>query len=175
MVPGFGSSQLAVLVLGAIAAWCDIRTRHIPNLLTFGVAVAAIAYGLMTQGLGGGVSSVGGWLVGCALFLPFFVLGGMGAGDVKLLAAIGGWLGPRDAFMTGLYAAIAGGVMALALALATGYLGQALRNTTMLLSHWRVFGLSRLPALTLAEAHGHRLPYAFPIAAGTLAAIWLRR
>ena len=51
----------------------------------------------MAGGLPGLGLSLGGWLVGCALFLPWFLLRGMGAGDVKLLAALGAWLGPRDA------------------------------------------------------------------------------
>ena len=57
-----------------------------------------------------------GWATGLALFVPLYALGGMGAGDVKLLGAIGAWLGPMGAVWTGLYGAIAGGVLALAVA-----------------------------------------------------------
>jgi prepilin peptidase CpaA len=98
----------------------------------------------------------------------------MGAGDVKLLACLGAWLGPAATVYAALYASVAGGAMALALALATGYMGEALLNVRMLLGHFVKSGLKPLPAVTLQGARGPRLPYALPIAAGAVAAIWLR-
>ncbi len=169
-----GTNQAVVLVLGAIACVCDIRTRRIPNLLTFGGAALAIVYSLWVSGLNGLVSSVGGWGIGCALFLPMFLLGGMGAGDVKLAACIGAWLGPMAAVFFALYSAIAGGVMAVGVALATGYFRQALANVWLLLAHWRVVGVRPLHELTLETAKGPRLPFALPIAAGAIAAMWLK-
>ena len=61
----------------------------------------------------------------------------MGAGDVKLMAAIGAWLGPALALLTALYGAIAGGVLAIVVALSTGYLKTALSNLWRMLMHWR--------------------------------------
>ena len=169
------TSQIVALALGALACGFDLRTRHIPNLLTFGGALAALLYTLVLHGPGGLLSAIGGWLTGLVLFLPFFALGGLGAGDVKLVACIGSWLGPVAALWVALYTALAGGVMALVLAAATGYLATACRNVWMLLVHWRVGGLRPLPSLTLDEpGGGTRLPYALPIVAGTAAAIWLR-
>jgi prepilin peptidase CpaA len=174
MFRGLEPGQAIALILAALACWFDIRTRRIPNLLTFGGAAVALGYALVTGGWAGlGISALG-WLAGAALFLPFFVLGGMGAGDVKLVACLGAWLGPWTAVYVDLYAAIAGGVMALALALGTGYLRKALTNVWLLLAHWRVAGIRPLPELTLEGARGPRLPYALPIAAGAVAAIWLR-
>src|SRR4029079_11040368 len=94
-----------VFLLGAVACIWDLRTRRIPNLLTFGGAALAIAYSLWTSGFGGLLTSVGGWAVGCAFFLPMFVLGGMGAGDVKLAACLSAWLGPMPAVFIALYSA----------------------------------------------------------------------
>jgi prepilin peptidase CpaA len=168
------TSQIAVLILGAIACWCDLRTRHIPNLLTFGGAAIAVGYAFFAHGIGGGLTSVVGWFAGAAVFLPFFALGGMGAGDVKLMACVGAWLGPRSAFWAAIYAALAGGVMAIGMALATGYLRQARENLWLLLTHWRVVGIRPLPELTLEGSRGPRLPYAFPIMAGTVATIYFR-
>jgi prepilin peptidase CpaA len=68
------------------------------------------------------MASVVGWTVGIAIFFLPFALGGLGAGDVKLLGAIGAWLGPMNAVWVGLYAGAAGGVLAIFVALTKGYL-----------------------------------------------------
>jgi prepilin peptidase CpaA len=168
------STQVVVLALGLAASGWDLRTRHIPNLLTFGGALLGLLYGLYSHGPLGLLTGVEGWLVGVALFLPFFLLGGMGAGDVKLLGCFGAWLGPWMALWTALYAMIAGGAMAILVGFATGYLRQASINVVMLLSHWRVAGLKPVPSLTLQDSRGPRLPYALPLAVGAAAAIWFR-
>ena len=170
---GLESHQLAVLGLSALACGFDVRTRHIPNLLTLGGALLALAYGISTNGTAGLLSSALGWGTGFALFLPFFLLGGMGAGDVKLIACLGAWLGPTSAMWLALYAAMAGGVMGVMVALATGYLRQAVANVSLLLLFWQTSGMKPLPALTLAEGRGPRLPYAVPIAVGAVALLWL--
>ena len=162
----------AVVVIGVLACAHDLKRGRIPNWLTFGGALAAILYHFFAGGLGGGLSSIGGWLAGAALFFPFFVLRGMGGGDVKLLAAFGAWLGPLGAVWAGLYAALLGGVAAIAVALATGYTKQAFSNIWGLLLFWRVAGVKPLPALTLHAGKGPRLAYALPIFAGALASLW---
>jgi prepilin peptidase CpaA len=169
-----GINQVAALIVCGIACVCDLRTRRIPNLLTFGGAAIAIAYGIWVSGVGGMISSVGGWFAGVALFIPMFLLGGMGAGDVKLAACIGAWLGPMAAVFVALYSALAGGIMAVGVALFTGYFKQAVGNVWLLLAHWRVVGVRPLPELTLEGSRGPRLPFALPIAAGALAAIWFQ-
>jgi prepilin peptidase CpaA len=98
----------------------------------------------------------------------------MGAGDVKLLAAVGAWLGPSQVVMAALATSVAGGVIALAVALGHGYLKVALSNLWMLLTHWRVMGIRPVDELTLQAARGPRLAYAVPIAIGTLVTLWLK-
>jgi prepilin peptidase CpaA len=166
--------HVVVLALSVVACACDLRTRRIPNALTFGGAALALAYSTWVGGVSGCVTSAGGWLVGVALFFPMFALGGMGAGDVKLAACIGAWLGPMQAVFVALYSAIAGGVLALIVALATGYFKQAVSNVWLLLAHWRVVGVRPLPELTLETSRGPRLPFALPITAGAIAAMWLK-
>src|SRR5438046_2379916 len=107
------TNQVVVLVLAGLACVTDLRTRRIPNLLTFGGAALAVPYWLAVSGPAGLITSVGGWLTGCALFFPLFALGGMGAGDVKLAACLGAWIGPTSSLYIALYSALAGGVMAL--------------------------------------------------------------
>ena len=103
-----------------------------------------------------------------------FALRGMGAGDVKLLAAVGAWLGPAQVAFVALATSIAGGVLAIAVALLHGYLKTALSNVRALLTHWRVMGVRPLPEVTLEGTEGPRLAYAVPVAIGTMVTLWLK-
>jgi len=171
---GLSVSQAAMVLVGIAACVTDFRSRRIPNVLTFGASVAAFVFWAVSGGPTGFAFSVAGWLVGCLLFLPWFLLRGMGAGDVKLLAALGAWVGPGAAIWIALYAAVAGGLFAIAVTMMTGYLGTMVRNVWGLLMFWRIAGVQPHPELTLATAAGPRLPYAFPITAGAVATLWLR-
>jgi prepilin peptidase CpaA len=164
----------AVIATGVVAIITDLATRRVPNVLTFGTAGVALIFALATKGWAGLALALGGWAVGCALFLPWFLLGGMGAGDVKLLAGFGAWLGPGAAVWAALYAGVAGGPMALVVAAANGYLKKSFTNLWCLLTFWRVAGIQPLPTLTLRTAQSPRLPYAIPIAVGAGLALWLR-
>jgi prepilin peptidase CpaA len=166
--------ELAIVGTGVTACVYDLSTRRIPNLLTFGTAVAAFSFAFATNGLVGLGWALAGWVVGCALFLPWYLLGGMGAGDVKLLAGFGAWLGPGTAVWAALYAGVAGGPLALLVAGAKGYLRQSFSNLWGLLMFWRIAGVQPLPTLTLRTAQSPRLPYALPIAVGAGLALWLR-
>jgi prepilin peptidase CpaA len=163
---------IAVLSIACVAVVWDIRTRRIPNLLTFGGAAAALVYGVLASGPGGLGTATLAWVIGAALFFPFFALGGMGAGDVKLLAALAAWLGPADALYLAIFSSIAGGVCAAAVALLRGYGRQALVNLWLMLMHWRIAGLKPVPGLTLKDTRAPRLAYAIPIAAGAVCTLW---
>jgi prepilin peptidase CpaA len=163
-----------VVVAVALAACAfDVRKGRIPNALTFGAAAAALVFHGTTSGFDGLQAGAVGWLVGTALFLPFFLLGGMGGGDVKLLAALGAWLGAGDAVWLAIYGSIAGGVMGVAFALTRGYLATALRNIGTLLTYWSVAGPRPLPALTL-EGSAPRLAFAVPMFVGVMVTLWVR-
>jgi prepilin peptidase CpaA len=159
---------IVVLAIGLIAVICDLRTRRIPNLLTFGATAAALLFGTIDGGGHGLLQSVAGWLLGAALFFPLFALGGMGAGDVKLLAALGAWLGPVEAVYLALFSSMAGGLVGIAVALFHGYLRQALMNVWLMLMEWRMRGVRPLPGLTLNDARAPKLAFAIPIAIGAV-------
>jgi prepilin peptidase CpaA len=165
---------LVALSIGVIACVTDLRTRRIPNVLTFGAAALALAFHGVVSGLPGVQSAALGWLAGVAVFLPFFLLGGMGGGDVKLLAALGAWMGPGDAFWLAIYASIAGGVMAVAVSVARGYLTTALGNLRELLTYWSIVGPRPMAALTLEHGNAPRLAFAIPMLVGTMVTLWLR-
>ena len=133
-----------IVVVGVVlmaVAW-DLSTRRIPNALTFGAALAGIvAARIRRRVVRAQACQLAGWLVGVACFLPVFLLRGMGAGDVKLLAAIGAWLGPVATVWVALFSSIAGGVMGLVVALGSGYLGELFVNVSCVLMAWRVSGV----------------------------------
>src|SRR4029453_2922304 len=168
------TTYLVALVVAFGACITDVRSRRIPNVLTFGAAAAAIVFHAITGQLAGLLQSVEGWLVGAAIFFVPFALGGLGAGDVKLLAALGAWVGPLDAMWISLYTGVAGGVLALVVAASTGSPRQAFSNVWVLLSHWSVAGIRPLHEISLEGSKGPRLAYAIPIFAGTLVNVWLR-
>jgi prepilin peptidase CpaA len=167
-------AQMAAVALGLAACVTDLRARRIPNVLTFGAAAAALVYHAAMAGWPGIGWAAAGWIAGAALFFPIFALGGMGGGDVKLLAAVGAWLGPADALFVGLYGAIAGGVMALGVAVARGYVKTAFSNLYFLAVSWRVGGVRPIPELTLETSGSPRLAYALPVFAGLAVTLWLR-
>jgi Flp pilus assembly protein protease CpaA len=88
------------------------------------------------------------------------------------VAALSAWLGPAEAVWFGVYTYIAAGVMALMVAVAHRYLGQAIRNIWLLLTHWSVAGIRPMRELTLEESKGPRLAYAAPVLVGTLITLW---
>ena len=163
-----------VLAVALVAVVFDVRTRRIPNWLTFGAALAALAYGAFDAGLPGVGTAAAGWIAGAALFFPFFALGGMGAGDVKLLAALAAWLGPSESVWLAMFAAMAGGVLGLVGRARRGYLRTAISNLWLMLMHWRTQGLGPVPGLTLKDASSPRLAYAIPITIGVLCTLWRR-
>jgi prepilin peptidase CpaA len=173
MAVPMAASSLVALAVSVVACTTDLRNRRIPNVLTLGSALAALVYSAATGGPHAVLAACEGWAVGVACFAVPFVLGGMGAGDVKLLGALGAWLGPMAAIWLALYAGVAGGVLALVVSFAHGYMRTALRNVRLLLTHWRVNGFGPVDNLTLASATGPRLAYAVPIFVGTMVTIWL--
>jgi prepilin peptidase CpaA len=166
-------SSFAAAIVSFAACLTDLRWRRIPNVLTLGGAAAALLVQLLLRGSAGATSAAAGWAIGLALFLPIFALRGIGGGDVKLLAALGAWLGPMPAVWLAFWSAIAGGVFALIVAGAHGYTGRAFTNVWGMLSYWRVMGMQPHPAVTLETAAGPRLPYSLPIAAGLGMTLWL--
>src|ERR1051325_1809379 len=134
------TSSFCAIGIAMTACVTDVRSRRIPNVLTFGAAAAAVAFHTLAPAGHGASSAVVGWFAGAAVMFIPFALGGLGAGDVKLLAALGAWLGPLNAIWLAAYAAIAGGVLAVIIATYHGYLKEALMNVWLLLQHLSVIG-----------------------------------
>ncbi|MCZ6581324.1 MAG: A24 family peptidase [Nitrospirae bacterium] len=103
-----------LLVAGVLlAAVTDLRWHKIPNALTFPTMVVGLIGHILGDGLEGFLFSIGGLVLGLGLLLGFYILGGMAAGDVKLLGAVGAILGPVEVFLVFLITAVLGGLYAL--------------------------------------------------------------
>lgn len=165
-------SALAVAIVGMAACVWDVRTQRIPNALTLSAAAVAIVFHAATSGLFGVGLSVSGWLMGALLFFPLFAVRGMGAGDVKLLAAFGAWLGPRDVLYVAAATAILGALFALTLVIARRRTRQTFTHLSAMVSYWSIDGVRAVPGLTLAEPSRLAVCYSLPITAGALVTIW---
>jgi prepilin peptidase CpaA len=165
--------QLTVFAIAVVACMTDLRRRRIPNILTLGGAVAGLVFSVVTAGGNGAITSLEGWALGLVLWLPFYALRGMGAGDVKLLACVGAWVGPAAVLHVAIYASIAGAVLALVVAARHRYLRTAVRNVWVLFATWRVSGIRPIDAMTLESSTSPRLAYALPVLTGLVLAIYL--
>ena len=123
---------LPMLALLAWAAASDWSSRRIPNWVTFSLALTGLAHAVAGTGPVGFGSAVAGIAAGFGLTFVYFALGAMCAGDVKLLAGVGAWLGPWGALQVFLAEAIVGALLALVQAAGQGRLRTVLRNTAVL-------------------------------------------
>lgn len=167
------------LLLLGLAVRSDVRARRIPNQLVLTGVLAGLALqllvpagaGLFSDHFGslGLLSALAGMGLGLLVLLPMYVLGVMGAGDVKLLAMTGVFLGPDEVLRTALAAMLAGGVLALAVACWQGALRQVLGNLYVMLfnSGLRLLGGGDARLVAPPTPTG-KLPYAIAIAAGAL-------
>jgi prepilin peptidase CpaA len=164
------------------AAVVDLRTRRIPNWLTFSVVISGISQSFIA-GPGGAMVTPGramlGLLVGFALPLVMFALGALGGGDVKLLAGVGAWLGPMGSLKVFALAAIVGLVIVLTQSVVQRRTKRLFRNSAVLainLVHLNEVGVEHASQTGKSSRSVDRLlPYAVPILAATVGVlIWGR-
>ncbi len=159
---------ICALGFASVGALNDIRTRRIPNWLTYtGLAAALVVRGAVA-GWPGLKSGLDGLAVGGGLFLLLFLLGGMGGGDVKLMAAVAAWAGTAQVIAIVIASAIAGGVLAVGHAVLGRRLRLTVFNMMVLIRHHLSSGLKPHPLFTVKDANSTRIPYGLAIALGTL-------
>jgi prepilin peptidase CpaA len=151
----------------------DVATRRIPNAFT----LPALVFGLLLHfTMGGwrqlGTSAVAGLCCGL-IFLLFHIAGGMGGGDVKLITAVGCYAGLSHIGRLLILTSLAGGVMALGLALYRRRLKETLGNMCALVVHHGTVGLAPHPEFNIGNEHTLRLPYALAIAVGSALSLGL--
>jgi prepilin peptidase CpaA len=156
------------VILAGTGAFYDARSRRIPNLVTYTGFLAALLSRVSMLGWLGLRDGFVGALIGGGLFFLLFVVGGMGAGDVKLMAAVGAWAGSAQIFTLLAATAFAGGAMAIGLMLYRRRALVTLLNTIELIRHHLTAGLRPHPALNIKEPGSMRIPFAPAIAIGVL-------
>jgi prepilin peptidase CpaA len=159
------------IVLATVAAGAgggaaiDLWTRRVPNPLTVALAATGVllaAFGVSGISVG---ASLAGFVLGMTLMLPGYLFGATGAGDVKLFAALGALLGPAAIATAFFYTALAGGVLALIVALRRRRLRRTLDQTARLI----VSAPESAPAIE-SPLENNRFAYAPAIAVGTMLA-----
>ena len=164
----YSINLLALLALVGIAVFTDLRERRIPNWLTVsGVLVGLTLAAFETAGFP--TAALLGVVAALAVAFPLFALGGIGAGDVKLLAAVGAFVGPAGLLPVIIYGGLAGGVLALASAIRRGVVVPVLMSSLGLMLHLITLG-RRGERPTLATPGAHSVPYGVAIAVGAVGA-----
>ena len=158
-----------VIVLVTVAARADVRTRTIPNRLTFPALLLGIAVHGAIGGLDGLKSSLVGMAVAGGVLLPGWLFRWMGAGDVKLMAAVGAWLAWPQALIAVLASLVMGGAISLIMALRRGMLRRALAGAAAI----GAAALARSPVMSPATT-GVRFPFALAVFAGSTFGLWFR-
>ena len=159
---------LALVSLLAVAVFTDVRERRIPNKVTVSGLLAGLVAGIFLEG---GIPFLALTGAGLALLVsfPLVAMGALGAGDAKLLTAVGAFVGPGGLFSVALYAALAGGVLAIGNIIRRGASLGVLVNMRNLLVFWITLG--RHGERIALDSPGARSgPYGLAIAAGALVA-----
>jgi prepilin peptidase CpaA len=156
------------LVCAVAGAYSDVRGGRIPNRLTYGALLTGVVARFFLSGWRGAVEGLLGALICGGVFLLFFVVGGMGAGDVKLMAAIGCWAGVREGLITLLATAIAGGLLAVGYMVFYRRASRTVRNLGSLFRFHLASGLQSHPEINLKSSEAIKIPYAVAIAIGTV-------
>jgi prepilin peptidase CpaA len=168
-------TDILLAVLVCIAGVTDIRHRRIPNWLTLSGVCAGLALHAATAGFAGFKFSAAGLSLGFGAYLVLYLLRAIGAGDVKLMAAVGAIVGPAGWLAVFVATALAGGVLALGLIVFKKRVRQTLWNSFFIVSeiaHLRA-PYQRRSDLDVKDARSVNMPHGVAIAAGTAAVLLL--
>ena len=164
--------QLILASVLLVAGMTDVRSCKIPNWLTISTMAAGLLGHSLLTGLPGLLFSAKGLGLGLALFLTLYLMGGMGAGDVKLLAAVGSFIGAEGVLSAGIMAMLLGGLYAMAMMMSQKGVRASFKQMATLLQSWILMSGS-VAAFTPTKAQP-QLRYALVIGLGTLMSQWMQ-
>lgn len=170
--------QILLAATVVVAAVYDLRYRRIPNWLTLAALLFGIALNVSQFGLGGLGTATRGAGLALLIYFPMYVVRGMGAGDVKLMTAVGSIVGPAHWFMIFLTSSILGGLCALALLVCKGRLRKTLANVGFMLKELMYLRppYLRREELDVRHPKAVKLPHGVMVAVGSvafLASVWV--
>lgn len=159
-----------VSVILIIAAWIDGKELRVPNWITFPMVLSGLVYCTVTEGWSGMGAGLVGMSVGLLTLLPLYAVGGMGAGDVKLMAGIGAWLGWEITFYAFCVSTIVGAIMAVCMVLYRKSFQKHYDNFLMIALEWMQVRDPRELSNIAAERKSSMLllPYGIPICIGSI-------
>jgi prepilin peptidase CpaA len=157
----------ALLLAMAVAVRQDLVQHRISNVLTFGTFSAGLVTHWTLSGPGGLAFALAGGAVGLACLLPLYLARGMGAGDVKLMAAAGAFLGPFGALVASVTTLVFGAVLAMAIVAA-----RAMGSRTATTAQSPAPDGTGESGDTMAQVRKERFPYAAAIGLGVAVALW---
>lgn len=162
--------RLVCLVL-IVAAYIDGKQLRVPNWLTFPMVLTGLVYSALVGGWSGLGDGLLGMVVGLACLLPLYAVGGMGAGDVKLLAGVGAWMGATVTFYAFCVSTIVGAVMAVLMVLYKRNVAKHYFQLLLILSEWLTIKNPKELSRIAAERKPSMLllPYGIPICVGSIA------
>jgi prepilin peptidase CpaA len=163
--------KIILVVVLLICLITDLKSRRILNIVTLPTIVVGFVYYIWISGFDGFLFSGKGLLVGLGLLIIPFLLGGMGAGDVKLMAAIGALMGANFVFYSFIYTALFGGVIGLSLMMKTNGFRNLIKTFFLQVAFFR----SSLGAFIITKEKSSKIlfPYGVAIVLGTLCTlIW---
>ena len=167
------SVALSLLIVLLICTATDLSWHRIPNTVLLPALMVAIVLQTSSGGLNGLLSAVAGAIVGLVFLMPHYAMGGMGAGDVKLLGVVGAFLGPWSALVAGAATLVAGAILGIA------YILWRSLGPMMSYQVWKVTQLqfvsewqATAPISKATSIRGSRFAYAPAIAAGAIFAMW---
>lgn len=157
-----------LVVVLLICAFTDLRHRRIPNLLTYPMVLLALAIYWFIDGWSGLLFSLGGMTFGLAILLIPYLMGGMGAGDVKLMSAIGAVLGFKQTALCFLFIAVCGGIMALGFMACRRNLKATLAKTFLAILYLGMHKDATLLKVDKNKITQEGIPYGVAITGGVL-------
>lgn len=159
---------LFTLAIAFVAAWSDLRTRRIPNWLTGAGIFLGIAVHSRMSGWHGTATSLEGVGLGLVLLLPLVLLRALGAGDWKLMGALGAFLGPAMVLFVLLASIFVSGLMAILMMVQAKRVKSTLRNLVVLVRGFVSFGLRTNPQISLDNPGLLKLPFGVAAAIATV-------